>query len=187
MPGSRQVKREVLWEGDFIRVIAKHFKDQHGGDHVWECVERKRTREIVVIFAVTKDREVVLCKQYRYPLDADIVELPAGLSDKEGEPLEETAKRELKEETGYLADEIHLVQEGPYNSGLSADKLAIFYAPNVTFVGKKEGDGDATEEIDVMTLPLDELVDFCTKKHADYMVDIKIPSTLKILEHRGVL
>jgi 8-oxo-dGTP pyrophosphatase MutT (NUDIX family) len=47
--------------------------------------------------------EVVLQKQYRPPLDKIVIELPAGLVD-EGETAEEAAVRELREETGYVAE-----------------------------------------------------------------------------------
>ena len=55
----------------------------------------------VAVVAVTGDGGVVLVRQYRATLDESILELPAGMRDKPGEPAEETAARELQEETGF--------------------------------------------------------------------------------------
>ncbi len=57
----------------------------------------------VVIAPVTNANKIILIKQYREALGQEILELPAGLRDKTGETILQTAKRELLEETGYTA------------------------------------------------------------------------------------
>jgi len=109
-----------------LRIVGKEFTNKNGSRGLWESVERTNSREIVAIFAVTREREVVLTRQYRFPLESYAVELPAGLSDKDGEDLEATARRELWEETGYRADEMIKIAEGPFNSGMAGEKMVIF-------------------------------------------------------------
>src|SRR5678816_446041 len=57
----------------------------------------------IMIFALTKDQEVVLIKQYRHGVQEAILELPGGSVD-DGETPLEAAKRELMEETGYAGE-----------------------------------------------------------------------------------
>ena len=179
--------KETIWEGNFLRVVGKRFVDKKGNNKLWECVERTNSREIVAIFAVTPEKELVLAKQYRYPLESYVVELPAGLSDKPGESLEKAARRELLEETGYKAGEMIEIQRGSYNSGMSGDTMVIYYAPDVEYEGFEKVESDDTEEIEVIKVPLDKLVDFCLEEHEDFMLDIKILAKLKILEAKKLI
>lgn len=66
-----------------------------------ECVTRENHADGIMIYAVCKDDpgKIVLVKQYRYPLNDFVYEMPAGLVEK-GEPAEITAAREFHEETG---------------------------------------------------------------------------------------
>ncbi len=176
------MKRKVLWRGKFLRIVGRAFLDKKKKQKVWECVERVNSRKIVAIFALTKNKEVLLVKQYRYPHEKFVVELPAGLADRKGEIFAETAKRELLEETGYRVRKIVKILEGPYNAGLSSDNLMVFFAPDVAKAGGIVEMGDDSEEIELLKIPLSGLVDFCSKKHKGFTVDIKILGTLKMLE-----
>ncbi|HVR39702.1 MAG TPA: NUDIX hydrolase, partial [Thermoanaerobaculia bacterium] len=73
----------------------------------WEYVERKRAREAVAIIAVTDDGELILTEQYRCPINARVIDFPAGLVEKHSP--EETAKRELEDETGYACDSVEFL------------------------------------------------------------------------------
>ena len=61
----------------------------------------------VAVVAITDDDEVVVVKQYRAAFGASVLEIPAGMRDVPGEDPSTTASRELTEETGYTADELH--------------------------------------------------------------------------------
>ena len=120
---QRQLR--VLGEGKFTRLVA--------ADH-WEWVERLNASGGVVIAAITTDRELVLVEQYRIPLGARVLELPAGLAgdspEVTGEPLVEAARRELLEETGYEATDWRWLIEGPSSAGLTNESFQLFPGRN---------------------------------------------------------
>src|SRR5436305_7986631 len=97
----------VIAEGKHIRLVARG---------KWEFAERKKVSGIVGIVAVTDDRKLILVEQFRAPVNARVIEIPAGLAgDIEGsedEALEIAAKRELSEETGYEAKTMNRLTEG---------------------------------------------------------------------------
>ena len=88
-----------LAAGDHLRLVVRNG---------WEFVERPRISGIVVIVGTTRHGCLVLVTQWREPVAAPVVEWPAGLAGdlagSETEALEEAARRELFEETGFRAD-----------------------------------------------------------------------------------
>lgn len=95
------IRDEVGYDGEFIRVIRRHFRAPNGNPGVWELVRRKNTHgRIIMIAAVTAEKELILEKIFRIPLNDYVLELPAGLMDKAGESEQEAVGRELLEETG---------------------------------------------------------------------------------------
>jgi ADP-ribose pyrophosphatase len=138
----------VLYEGKFLRVVSRDG---------WEYVERTRGDGAALIVAVTDAREIVLVEQYRPPLDARVIELPAGLVGDE-DPAERdgraTAIRELCEETGFEADRWQRSITGPSSQGLSSEILHFFLASELRRTSDGGGVGD-TERIAVHVIPLD--------------------------------
>ena len=112
---------EVLFQGRFIRV-----KKQGR----WEYVERCKTTGAVAILAVTAAEEIILVEQYRIPMGKRVIEIPAGLSGdiegEENEAMAEAAKRELLEETGYQAERMRFLTQGPSSAGLSTE-ISLFF------------------------------------------------------------
>lgn len=93
----------------------------------------KRTADAVSIVPITRDGNLVLIREFRYPLNSWCVSLPAGLIDA-GETLEEAVARELSEETGYrLRDDIvpavrPLPQPGFSSTGLTEENVQVVFA-----------------------------------------------------------
>jgi ADP-ribose pyrophosphatase len=82
--------------------------------------------------AIAEEAQIVLAEQYRPPVDARALDLPMGLSGDldgaKGEDLQEAARRELLEETGYEAARLELLGEGPTSAGLTNEVLTFFRA-----------------------------------------------------------
>ena len=110
----------------------------------------------VCVIPVTEEGNVVLERQYRYPLDQVITEIPAGKLDFPEEDRLEAAKRELKEETGYSADK--WIDMGLFYpaAAYSDEKITIFLAMGLH---KGENNLDPGEFLDVFEISLDEALE----------------------------
>ena len=149
--------KKTLGAGRFLQLI-----DQGG----WEFVQRSGVSGVVVVLAVTDEGRVLLVEQFRAPIGAPVIELPAGLAgdgaNQANEPLEEAARRELLEETGYQAREMTFLTAGPSSAGLTDEMLTMFHAKGLEKVADGGGHGD--EDIQVHEIPLDEVVSWLAEK-----------------------
>jgi ADP-ribose pyrophosphatase len=176
---DQENKRRVLAEGKFVRLVARGR---------WEWAERTNTSGAVVIIAVTADRRMVLIEEYRQPLSARVVELPAGLVGDEHDIKEEerleAAKRELLEETGFVSDNWRHLLEGPASPGLCSEQYTLYLALNAKKVG--EGGGDASEDIHVCPVPLDEVEKWLDERRGQgLLVDPKVYTGLYFATKNG--
>jgi len=155
----RILEKKTVWEGMFLRSVITTYIDSSGSVRKWESFERVNCKGIVAIVPVTDDKEVLLIRQFRPPVNGYVIEFPAGLNDK-GDTLEEAARRELLEETGYSAKEIFFLTEGPMSSGASGEILTVFLAKSLALnqvQGQGIGERDETEDIEVLKIPINEL------------------------------
>src|SRR6266446_2570401 len=104
----------------------------------------------LAVIALTDAGELVMERQYRYPLGHDMIEIPAGKIDAGEDPLA-TARRELKEETGYAAAEWRHVATIHIAIGYSNERIEIYLAKKLRHEGAKL---DEEEFLEVFTLPL---------------------------------
>jgi len=98
---EHRISGEEVYAGGFLQVHRDVVRLPDGSETVREYV---RHPGAVGIVAVLDDGRVLLVRQYRYPNRRDFIEIPAGKLEP-GEPPLETGKRELMEETGYVAKE----------------------------------------------------------------------------------
>lgn len=155
----------VRWEGQYLTV------KQRG---TWEYVSRARGIKAAVILAVD-DGHVLLVEQYRVPLGANCLELPAGLVGDEvvGEAAEIAAGRELEEETGYRADIIENLGEFYSSPGMVSESFTLMKASGLTRVSN--GGGVDGENITVHRVALVDLRDFIAAKRAEGCgMDVKL-------------
>src|SRR5881392_1478257 len=106
----------------------------------WEYVERKKGKEAVAVVALTTDDEVILVEQYRRPVDARVIEWPAGLiGDEDDKNAAETAKKELEEETGFRCERMERLTVGPTSPGITSETVSFYRAYGLEHVGKGGG------------------------------------------------
>jgi 8-oxo-dGTP pyrophosphatase MutT (NUDIX family) len=181
------IGKKILWEGRFLRTVLIEYPDPFGQEvpsdttaqvREWESVERVNCDGVVGIVPFTEDGAVIMIRQFRPPVNAYVIELPAGLCD-QGETKEDAARRELLEETGYAAKEVHFLTEGPLSSGSSCEMLSVFVATGLTFAGI--GNRDETENIEVLKVPMDSLGPLLEdlRKAGNY-VDLKVYGLIEL-------
>jgi ADP-ribose pyrophosphatase len=113
-------EREVLCEGRHMVFLRRDG---------WEYVEHRTAPESAMIVAITEREEVVLAEEFRPPMNARVVSLPAGLVADEGpEEAIEAARRELAEETGHEALTLEPLARGPGSAGQSSEMVTFFLA-----------------------------------------------------------
>jgi len=153
----------------------------------WEFASRSNAECVVKVIAVTQDAELVLVEQFRKPVNASVIELPAGLVGDHVDPREsifEAARRELEEETGYAAGKLELLMTGPSAAGLGDEVISFVLATDLRRVGP--GGGDDSEDIRVLPVPLREADDWLDRQiAAGRVLDARIFAALYWLQKSG--
>jgi ADP-ribose pyrophosphatase len=156
----------------------------HGGKFLalvregrWEYADRTNATGAAIIVAVTDEQKLLLVEQYRIPVHARTIELPAGIigdePDSRNEDHAKAARRELEEETGYRAEHIEALTHGPASSGLTSETVTLFLATQLVKVGA--GGGVAHEEITVHEVPLSAIHDWLEDKaKSGVLIDPKV-------------
>jgi ADP-ribose pyrophosphatase len=109
-----------------------------------------------IILPLFEDNTVLIERQFRYPVGRHFYELPAGKLEA-GEPPLETAKRELLEETGYLAAEWRELGQIHPCVGYSDERIDFFLAQKLEFKGANLDEG---EFLETLRLPLPETLEW---------------------------
>ena len=169
-------EREVLYQGDWLRMVRKGH---------WEYCERTHGEGMaVIVIAVTPADEVLFVEQYRVPLGARTIEMPAGLvaDDHDQDTLEAAARRELEEETGWRPRHVDVLLVGPTSSGMSNERIAFVRARGLERVG--DGGGVGSESITVHAVPRAQAAAWLVQKGREgYELDLKLWAGLWMIEH----
>src|SRR5690606_39341985 len=145
MDTNGQDAPRVVYEGRYQRMVVRG---------TWEYSERTHAGGLAaIIVAVTPGGRVLFVEQFRVPLQARTIEMPAGLVGDitAGESIEVSAVRELEEETGWTADHAEVLMIGPTSSGASSEKIAFVRATGLRKVGA--GGRDVSDGITVREVP----------------------------------
>jgi ADP-ribose pyrophosphatase len=164
----KKLIRTILHSSQFLALI----REGH-----WEYVDRVNATGAALILAVTPEEKILLVEQYRIPVHARTIEFPAGIiGDEPGKHDEahiEAARRELREETGYVAGRIEPLTTGPACSGITSERVTLFRASELSRAG--QGGGVAHENIIVHEIPQAAIIPWLeAKAKTGVLIDPKI-------------
>ena len=174
--GEKQVSTEDIFEGVILHVKRDMVKLSNGSETVREVI---RHIGAVCVIPVTEKNEVIMERQYRYPLDRVILEIPAGKLDAPDEDRLSAIKLELREETCYSADE--WTEIGDFHPAPAySDEFITMYLARSLHKGEQHLDED--EFLDVYAIPLPELVqDVMEGRISDAKTQVCILKAARIL------
>lgn len=165
---------ELLYEGRYLRML------QRGS---WEYAERRHAGSAVIVIAVTPDGNLLFVEQFRPPINARSIEMPAGLvgDTHSHDSMEAAARRELLEETGWEASEVKLLLQGPTSAGMSTEMIGFVRATGLRKV--HAGGGVDNENITVHEVPVQDAPRWLTEKMREgYSMDLKLWAGLWLLD-----
>lgn len=148
---EKTLKENIMFEGRIFTVRKDEVELPNG---------HKSTREVayhnggVCVAPLTKDNELIMVRQFRYPYKEVILELPAGKLEK-GEDPYDAGMRELEEETGYVTDKMQSLGEFYPTPGYCSEIIYLYYADNLEY---KKQNLDEDEFLNVETIKLDDAV-----------------------------
>ncbi len=176
------LSKKIVWKGSFMSAVEITYRDARGAVRTWEALERVGIGGIVVMVGITPAGTVILEKQFRPPLGRDVIELPAGLVEPD-ENMEEAAKRELIEETGWSAQKLEFLAEGPISTGASTESLRAYLCTGLVHVGKNGGDDN--EIIEVIEVPLGNAQEFLQDRQKQgVLVDLKVYGLVELAKRK---
>ncbi|MGH9076718.1 MAG: NUDIX domain-containing protein [Acidimicrobiales bacterium] len=153
MPGFRRIGEREVWTGRLIQVATGTFEGPGGDRFEREVVHHPGA---VVVVPLDSGRRVVMVRQYRAAIDAELLEVPAGKRDVHGEAPEVTAARELAEEVGLAAGRLDLLASF-YNSPGFCDELTHLYLARDLEVVGTDLHGVEEQHMTVESVGLDDL------------------------------
>ncbi len=149
---ERFVSGEEVFSGAFLKVRRDIVRLPDGSEGIREYI---RHPGAVLALPLFEDGAVLLERQFRYPFGRTFLELPAGKRE-EGEPPLETAKRELLEETGYVAREWSRIGIVHTTVAFTDEGIDLYVARGLEFRGQQLDQGEFLETLKV---PFDEAVE----------------------------
>ena len=160
---EKLISSETIYEGAILN-LKRDKVTAAGGEAYREIIEHNGA---VCMVPITDDGKVVMVEQFRYAMGRVVLEVPAGKIDLgETDPFE-VAQRELREETGFHAEDVRLL--GMVNTSVAYSKEKI-YVFGMSGLIKGETDMDDDEAIDMKLMDFDEVYEMAT---GGKLIDVK--------------
>ncbi len=149
------VRENKEYETPIFNLLKRTMRLEVEGDRREADFYALKAPDWINVIPLTPGDEVVLVEQFRYGLEAPTLEIPGGMVDDDETPRQ-TARRELREETGYEADELESLGRVSTNPAFLTNFAHLFLATGCRYEGRIEGDED--ERIRVHTVPREEFI-----------------------------
>lgn len=139
---------DIVFKGFVFDIKVDQIEYNSGNEGVREVILHNGG---AVVLPVTEDGKIVLVKQYRYPFDEIMYELPAGKLEKNEDP-KECATRELTEETGYSSDKVSFLGKIYTSPGFCDEILYIYLAEELVAGDHNREEGEDGMEVYELTI-----------------------------------
>ena len=137
----------------------------------------------VCVVALTDDNEVILERQFRYPFHRELIEIPAGKLDSKSEDPMLAALRELREETGYVPENVRHIGDFYGSPAILDENIRMYLATGLSRTGQ---DLDDDEFLEVFTAPIETVVEQIVRGEiADGKTQVAVLKTYAILQKEG--
>lgn len=150
------IDQRLIHKGAVVDFVEVTVAAQAGGQHVRDVVRHPGAVSVVPF----DGENVILVQQYRAALNADLIEIPAGKRDVDGEPPIVTAGRELAEEVGLAAGRMELLVNMHHSPGFCDEYGYVFLATDLSEVPINR-EGPEEQVMSVASVPLSEAVQMC--------------------------
>jgi len=146
---EKEIKTKTIFKGKLLGLREDTVELPSGKKSSREIVEHPGA---VAIVAITRERELVMVRQFRKAVEGIMLEVPAGVP-KRGESGQDCARRELEEETGFHARKVKKVWEGYASPGYSNELIQYYLAEEMTPL-KQKTEEDELIEVDLVEIDL---------------------------------
>jgi ADP-ribose pyrophosphatase len=154
--GFRRTSERTIHEGYVWNVSLVEFEAPDGSSFTRDIVRSPGAVGVLpLVFDAEGNPSVVLVSQYRPPYERNVIEMPAGMRDIEGEDTEEVARRELIEEAGLRAGHLELLTEILPSPGMT-DSVTTLYLATECSPAPHDRQGPEEEHMELLHLPLVE-------------------------------
>lgn len=149
----KKINKSLKFEGIIVDAYESYF--EHNSKIL--TIEQLVHPGGVCIAATHDNKNFFMVKQYRFGVEEEMLEFPAGLIDPHEDPID-SAKRELQEETGYEAKTIVDLGKVYMSPGYINEVSYFYYATDLVFRGTNF---DENEEIELIEMPLEKILHMC--------------------------
>ena len=150
--GFRALEEDIVYDGWIMKVAVGRFEAPDGSVFERDVVHHPGAVAVVPLV----DDDIILVRQYRSALDANLLEIPAGLRDVGGEPPAETARRELIEEIGMEPGTLTPLAAIHNSAGYSDEQIHIFIGTDLIEVAREMTDSPEEHAMEILRIPLTE-------------------------------
>lgn len=146
-----KINSKKVFTGRLLHVFSDEVRLPDGNTSTREYIKHPGAAAVVPVF---ENGDIMMIKQFRYPLDQTFYEVPAGKIDS-GEEVEKTAARELQEETGLITENLHYLDPFHPSIGYTDEVIHLFCAWDITIT---DSNIDDEEFIQTLRMPFKKAV-----------------------------